>query len=258
MAIEPQKTTGFRPQGDVASNQAGQRPLGRKGNIKIRPFVYLSLLIFVIVGGLPMLALPSFRGRLISRIQKLRDAAAGRMPPPVLVARVGENMEAFPTQYERPAAIRPQFPPLSLPGVTPSGGITIVDTAAPKLAKRRAPDHEKAPAEPRAISEPEPSTAPAETETPNEPVYQQGKIEQEAYDLLIKANDALAAMVGGTDPALKYKNWDAAKIDEDTYYVRVVFLRQPENRNVDYIWQVKISSKQVTPLSYNARNLSKP
>jgi len=258
MTIEPQQTASSRSQGDMPPNQAEPRSFWRKGKIRIRPFVYLSLLIFVIIGGLPMLALPSLRGRLSTRIQALRDAAAGRTPPPVLLARVGDNVDPFPKEYERPAAIRLQFPPLPLPGVTPSGTMTIVDKAAPKLAKRRMPSQEKAPAEGQAVSEPTPSQQPAEAETADEPVYQQGKIELEAYDLLIKANDALAGMLGGTNPALKFKNWDAAKIDEDTYYVRVIFLRQPENTNVDYIWQVKISSKQVTPLSYNARNLSKP
>jgi hypothetical protein len=85
--------------------------------------------------------------------------------------------------------------------------------------------------------------------------YQSGKAEQDAYDLLLKSNPTVAKMVQGSNPSLKFKSWDAANRGEDTYWVRLKF-QSEGNPDEEYIWQVKVQSNEVTPLSYNARRIS--
>jgi hypothetical protein len=91
-----------------------------------------------------------------------------------------------------------------------------------------------------------------------QPKYQQGLMEKEAYDFLLKTNPTVDGMVQGSNPSLRFKAWDALKRDEETYWVRLAFTSAPDNANVEYIWQVKLLAKQITPLSYNARSLANP
>ncbi len=88
-------------------------------------------------------------------------------------------------------------------------------------------------------------------------MYGQGKIEQEAYDVLIKSSETVAGMVQGKDPSLRFKGWAAARTDEDNFLVRVTFTQTADKSDVPYIWQVKLVSKQVTPLNYYARSVPK-
>ena len=99
----------------------------------------------------------------------------------------------------------------------------------------------------------QPASTPSGSTEP-EIKYQKGKIEQEAYDLLLKSKPTVAGMVQGSNPSLQFKSWDAASRGDDTYWVRLIF--QSEGNDQEYIWQVKLQSSQVTPLSYNARSIS--
>jgi hypothetical protein len=78
-------------------------------------------------------------------------------------------------------------------------------------------------------------------------------VEQEAYDLLLQVNSTVAGLVRGADPAMRFMNWAAAKMEEDLYYVRLTFMRN--GGEALYIWQVRLLSKQVVPLNFNARSL---
>jgi hypothetical protein len=72
---------------------------------------------------------------------------------------------------------------------------------------------------------------------------------------LLQSNPAVAQMVQGKDPALKFKSWDAANRGEDTYWVRLTFQSQG-NTEAEYIWTVKVQEKKVSPLNFNARSLN--
>jgi hypothetical protein len=100
--------------------------------------------------------------------------------------------------------------------------------------------------------------APQESEAtaPADPVYGQGKPEQEAYDLLLKSNEAISGLIKGSSVGLRFKTWGAAKIDDDAFLVRLTFVQTSDNSEVQYIWRVKPVSKEISPLSRNARVLS--
>jgi hypothetical protein len=106
------------------------------------------------------------------------------------------------------------------------------------------------------------TTVPAQQDTePDrrlEPDFRQGDMEKEAYGMLLQWNPNVDQMVRGSNASLQFKNWGATKREEDTYWVRILFQNAADKTEVAYIWEVKISSKQVTPLNYNARLLPKP
>jgi len=53
---------------------------------------------------------------------------------------------------------------------------------------------------------------------------------------------------------MKFKTWDAANRQDDVYWVRLKF--NNEGVESEYIWQVKLLSQEVSPLSYNAKSIS--
>jgi len=100
------------------------------------------------------------------------------------------------------------------------------------------------------------ATQDSEPTTPADPVYGQGKPEQEAYDLLLKSNEALSGLIKGSNTGQRFKTWGAAKIEEDAFLVKLTFVQTSDNSEVQYIWRVKPASKEISPLSRNARALS--
>jgi hypothetical protein len=94
-----------------------------------------------------------------------------------------------------------------------------------------------------------------DTRQNDEPKYQKGALEQTAYDLLIQSNSSIAEIVKGGHPLLRLKSWDVAKRENDTYWVRLK-LQLDKNPEQEYIWVVKIQSKEVTPLNFNAKSIS--
>ncbi len=215
---------------------------------------YTGVVVFVIMVGMPLLVVPPLRHRLLVRIQVLREAAksSGR---PALEAKVGENTTPLPQEFVRPIA--PTLPLPQLPNVIyptsrayyPQPTAPAPPVGIPKGAVRRGPE----PKITRDTATEEPPAPEAERSDSSEPQFRQGKIEQEAYDLLVQSSPNVASLIQGGNPALKFKDWAAAKIEEDVYYVRLTFSR--ENGEAPYIWQVKLLSKQVTPLNFNARSL---
>jgi hypothetical protein len=219
-----------------------------------RLLFYRSLLLLVILVGVPMLAVPPLRQRLLGRIQVLREAASssGRA---AAMTKIGENPIPFPQEYAR--KVEPVQPAPQIPSVVyPSNR-----TYSPLLTPPAPAETRKSPSRPRVVPKliNEPRTAqepeqPAETAAASdEPEFRQGRIEQEAYDVILQANATVAGLVRGADPTMQFKNWAAAKIEEDLYYVRLNFTRK--DGEASFIWQVKLLSKQVTPLNFNARSL---
>jgi len=217
---------------------------------------YTFLLLFVVVVGLPILGVPQLRQRLSARIMFFKTAVAGNVVP--VVARVGANPEPFPSEYEKPEPpVRQAYelpPPAAILTHTP----TISVPAAPNSSPIRAATELKS-AESRLEPEGEESAGQsgAEAEEPEAagPKYQQGKIEQEAYDLVLQSNAKIADLVHGSNPSLHFVSWDVAQISNDIFWVRLKFQAEG-SPDREYIWQVKLSSKEVTPLSYHARSIS--
>lgn len=220
---------------------------------KIRHRVSMGLLIFIVVVGLPIIGVPYLRHRLSTRVMALKTALAGGVKPATL--DVGANHEPFPPEYQK------FFPPAPHPP----------DLAQVQRVYEMAPPSQPVPRVPRASRMTKIEIPPPLPEKTEEPVlqpdsqteqsaesalkYQKGKAEQEAYDLLLKSNATVAKMVEGSNPSLKFKSWDAASRGEDTYWVRLKFQAEG-NPDEDYIWQVKVQSNEVTPLSYNARSIN--
>jgi hypothetical protein len=178
---------------------------------------------------------------------------------------VGENKQPFPSEYEK-RAVLPSYPKLP-PYFAASQGFGSPLTVAP-------PSSQSQPARPRRTIRipkvPEAfdagagaaagaAAAASETAAPpadDQPKYQQGQMEKEAYDLLLQSSKTLKEMVDGQSLLYRFKSWDALKRDEDTYYVRVILTSVAENKDETFIWEVKLLAKQVTPLSFNARSLA--
>jgi hypothetical protein len=232
---------------------------------------YFGVVVFIVVVGLPMIVLPSLRNRLGSRLHTLRQAAAGSARESTVVAQVGQNPEPFPAQYQKQVAttVKPALPMIVLPQAGSQGAPQVVQapaavSPAPVLNPPRKRSL-KLPTTPPGQSEAEPAAPSAaaarqdaEPDRQLEPEFRQGEMEKEAYGILLQWNPNVDQMVRGSNATLKFKSWAAAKRDEDTYWVRILFKSAADNSEVTYIWEVKITNKQVTPLNYNARLLPKP
>ncbi len=219
---------------------------------RMRQRVYLGILIFVVVAGLPMIAFPSLRARLHYRVQTLRAAALGEPPAPVPVyARIGEHSKPFPKEYEHPVTRASYLPPLELmkqaqPYVLQIGG---GQATLPVISEGTAAPPAQVPAQ-AGIGQ----TPPGED---SEPQFRKGENEQAAYEILVNANKTLAGMIQGGDANLKFEDWSAAGMGQDSYYVMVTFIQTADNVVRKYIWDVKLESKEVRPLSAYAMSISK-
>jgi len=221
---------------------------------------YAALLLFVVVVGVPMLAVPSLRGRLLGRAGRLRAAAAGKSNTLPVSAAVGQSALPFPAQYERPVATRPQlpqFPPI--PGLLDLTGNRPPAVAARPPVRSAPPRTESIPttepAPPGASAPAAPAGGQPEAPSSNDPVYQQGPTEKEAYDILLGDSATVRAIADGTYPPLRLKAWAGARRDEDTCWVRLTLAPSSGGAEGEYIWQVKMGAREATPLNFNARTL---
>jgi hypothetical protein len=215
-----------------------------------RNLFYLALMAFILVAGLPQLLIPSLRQRLQERGAILRENLSGRADKPrAVTAQVGENPVPFPEEYERVIQPLPQLPPQvftqnrifrPMPGepAPKRSGAVSTKTGSGTEDSKEATDRQDA------------DSAQAE------PEFQQGKMEQEAYDILIQTNTVAAGLIRPGNSLGKFSGWAAAKLDEDTYLVRITLVK--DGTDVPYIWQVRLGTKQNAPLNFNARSLPKP
>jgi hypothetical protein len=204
--------------------------------------IYMGLLLIVVIIGIPILGIPSLRHRLYTRIHALYEATGPLASPPIW-AKVGENRHPFPAEFERPVVTRSPLP----------GMIDLANRVYRPPVTLPPPDASSTPA-PESQSLPETSASDEQAA----PEFKQGKIEQEAYDILLRSSEPIAALVKGSDPSLRFKLWYAAKRSADAFLVDLIFTQVPDNKEVHYIWEVKVSSKEVKPESYNARALARP
>lgn len=236
-----------KPSADLRRQAASLRRIGlprrRRSERYYRVLyrVYLGLLLFVVLAGLPATVVPSLRHRLSERVEMLREAwsAAGRSAVPPVVAKVGENTEAFPKEYEIPVHTWGKGPGMfeaRMP-VFRAGG-------EPAVQQETAPDTASA------------DSGPGASDTGEETItYRQGDAEREAYETLLKSSETIAGMVQGKDPSLRFVKWAAAAREGNTYWVDLTFKSVSGGVESHYIWQVDLSSKQVTPLSALARTV---
>jgi hypothetical protein len=244
----------------------------------VRQWIYGGLLLFIAVVGLPIIGVPKLRDRLSERVLGFKAAIHADNIVPVTL-RVGENTEPFPVEFARPEPLLPrppQFPSLDrIFTAKYSSGVIKAVEEPDKVKKELKTESIR---EPRTESQPEQraesktgssirsrpeftivSDNPAEDEQDtrqnDEPKYQKGALEQTAYDLLIQSNSSIAEIVKGGHPLLRLKSWDVAKRENDTYWVRLK-LQLDKNPEQEYIWVVKIQSKEVTPLNFNAKSIS--
>src|SRR5437867_10066349 len=203
--------------------------------------VYMGLLLFVAIAGLPLTTVPILRHRFSARVQGLREAL-GPLPikPAPAWAKVGENRYPFPAELARPVPNRPQYSDvidMSHIIYRARGGVAVPERPAQNERESAAKEE------------------PLNGEAP--PEFRQGKVEREAYDLLLKTNATVAGMVNGSNPGLRFKTWTAAKAEEDAYLVDLTFTQLSDRAELHYTWRVKLSAKEVTPESYHARSLPK-
>lgn len=229
----------------ATAKRGKERPL-----YSVRERIYWGLFLFVIVAGLAMGGVAQLRERLLSRYYMLKTAAFGEIKP--AVAQVGANMEPLPPEFQRPT------PPKQLTLPVPERDKIYVMTPNRQTASQNASNKARLEVAPPPSGEGEgieaQSTGSSEEKANDGLQYRQGKIEQTAYDLVLQSNKAVAEMVKGGNPSLQYKSWDATDRGSNIYWVRLKFLSK-ENTESDFIWQVNLEEKKVTPLNYNARTI---
>jgi hypothetical protein len=241
----------------LSSDSVEEKPI--KGPVRFyrkRNRFYTLLLLFVVVIGLPMVAVPNLRNRLSARIHLLKAAVAENVN--AVIAEVGANQEPFPAEYEKEVPSVPQafkLPPSSTVYTQTQRVYTPVPSDVAQNATPSVLNLDGSPSvdEGETIVEMDP----AEVDAPEEsgPAFQQGEAERDAYDLLLQSNSQISELVMGSDASLTFDTWDAAHRGEDIYWVRLKF-KSEGNPDREYIWQVKLGSKEITPLSYHARSLS--
>jgi hypothetical protein len=222
----------------------------------MRSGVYKGLLLFIILAGLPTIAIPKLRNRLSSRIQILKTAWMPNEQPSVTPA--GANANPFPKEYEKLAIQKGNKAELTaIDNYIAAHKSPVSETSPIKGAKILPASKQKAVPYSAVLdsNSSENGANPPADSANSLPIYKQGKNEKEAYELVLKSNKTLAAMVQGENPALHWKTWGAAHRGDDSYWVRVIFINQ-EKTEIEYIWLVKITSGEISPLSYNARSIS--
>jgi hypothetical protein len=221
---------------------------------------YFSLLVFVAAAGLPLIGVPSLRARLRSRVHTLRAAAlAEPVAPSPVAAKTGENQEPFPKEYAHTAAHPSYLPKIDVPTRAPYRivlGESNPESPPVAAAPASASVKPKTPVADKAAPAAEDAAA-SGAASGTESQYRKGKEEQEAYDLLLNANQILAEMVKGSEPTLKFQDWGATLKDQGSYYVMVSFLHAADNTVRKYIWNVRLAAKEVVALSSYAREISK-
>jgi hypothetical protein len=217
---------------------------------------YTGWLLFVVIGGLPIVAIPSLRDRLSERIFTLKAAISGEIMP--ATAPVGANPGGFPKEYEtpEPAAFSPFSP---APGERKTYTLIAPGLIAPEI--RKVPKRMRILEVPSGESlgmllPPETPAAPAVSKTPDPEIqFRQGTGEKDAYNLLMRSSTSISGLVRGSNPSLHFVSWGAMQKGEDVYWVRLKFQSEETPGEVDYIWEVKLQTSEVIPLSYNAKSV---
>jgi hypothetical protein len=239
--VDPSVVAGAE-EGDMKAEAAALRARAIGRGRPLRPGAQFGMALFVVLVGLPLVAIPSLRHRLHARVQGFYASLDPRSFKPAPVwSKAGEN------RYPVPEAFRVPDPPVHrLPRLIDltAGTYRPASGEAPPTAET-----------PDSGWVPETSAASAGEAGP---IFRQGEIEREAYDLLLKSSEAMARLVGGSDPSLRFKSWSAGKVEGDAYLVDVAFTGMAEDPETHFIWKVDLVAKKVVPMSRNARALPRP
>jgi hypothetical protein len=217
---------------------------------------YAGLLLFVVMVGLPIVAIPSLRDRLSERIFVLKAAISGEIMP--ATAQVGATPGGVPKEYEAPAPAA--FAPFS-PASSERKTYTMIAPGLIASETRKIPRRMRILEVPSTESlglllAPETPSAPAVSkESAPDIQFQHGNGEKDAYNLLMRSSTSIAGLVKGSNPSLHFVSWGAVHKGEDVYWVRLKFQTEATPNEVDYIWEVKLQTSEVIPLSYNAKSV---
>jgi hypothetical protein len=162
---------------------------------------------------------------------------------PPSTAKVDENQQPFPAEYFKATAPPPAWARLMASSNRPFQVRPVQPQATSEQLGNRAGAQD--------------TQQQATKQEGQEPQYGRGATEQQAYELVVQSSQPLAAMVNGSDSSLRFKGWAAAKTEEDTMLVRLTFVYVPDGSEREYIWRVKLSSKQAAPLNFYARSIPK-
>jgi len=205
---------------------------------RVRRLVYGGVLVFAVAVGISLIAVQALRARLLDRIYIFKTAMTGEIQPDIMP--MGENDIPYPEEFMRPA----------------SGAVVSRPSAEP-VQKRRIVVESSVPSTTPPVllgaSDSVRSTETLEEDDDDSLRFQQGEIEQEAYEKTLTANEKLAFMVQGGDHDLSFITWGAVHRDGGVYWVRVIF-RNASGADMEYIWQTDISSGKTAPLNFNARS----
>lgn len=79
---------------------------------------------------------------------------------------------------------------------------------------------------------------------------------KQAYEILLAERRNLAELARNSNPELEFKRWEVPKVEGDNFWIDVVFLDKKSGREVHYVWQVNSYTREVRPLSHEARSLA--
>lgn len=228
---------------------------GSKGTYNGRTLFYGALLLFIVAAGLPIAGIPALRHRLLDRAQALYRAYAGDTGP--VTAELDAQQQPYPEEYKRAPS---EFPN---PGQgTPEDWIfnkakeefaKQPDSSLALITPKTAPTNAESDASREKKASGDTDSGASDSDTSS--WYSKGESEQNAYDLVIKSYPKVAGMVEGSDSSLKFISWGGMKRADDEYWIRLLF-KTGEGLEEEFIWDVNLKTKKVTPLSHNARSIS--
>lgn len=229
-------STGFLSSGAYVAVKSGS-----KKNDPVRRRIYGGVLLFAVIAGISIGAVPALRERLLDRVHIIKTAMAGGAGPEITAT--GENDIPYPEEFMRPGS----GTVVSRVSAEPARKIVVAQSGAQSIT----PPVVRSGTNSANSTD---STSPAENEDDDSPRFRQGKIELEAYEKTLAANEKLTAMVQGGNPDLGFKTWGAVHRSGDIYWVRVIF-QNADGGDVEYIWQTDMASGKIAPLNFNARSL---
>lgn len=213
---------------------------------------YGFLLLFIVVACVVLISIPSLRQRLMNRTFAIYRAVRGDRGP--VMADMDAKQAPYPEEYKRPeyafpdaGQVDPEEWALTEPSKTKNSTEASTETSliTPKIAE---------------------GELEVEKDTPKEPDspgsiknigirYTTEKTERDAYDLLLQTYPKVSDMVRDGTSSMKFQSWGGLRREGDVIWVRLIFTTE-KGLEVEYIWEVNMKTRQIQPLSYNARTIS--
>lgn len=203
--------------------------------------VLAALFLFAASGAL--------RQRLISRLGLLYNAVQQspeeNLKPTVVVLAERNIPEKFIPVPQLPPQ-RPLPPSIKIVGQPP---------APASRAEQQPPSSSTAEPLARLVRARRPAAQEQAGEQPAPPPSLESEKKQ-AYEILLAERRNLAELARNSNPELEFKRWEVLKVEGDNFWIDVVFLDKKSGREVHYVWQVNSYTREVRPLSHEARSLA--